>query len=125
MTKLGFSSALASSSVLPGIPYISFNSGGSCPQAGGGGVCGLGTPPYAVFKFAVTNYDFSATLNKVLGRHELSFGWDFQKQFMNVGQTLSPDGYYQFGPDATSIDGVQGGGGGSGCTMPPLQSAMA
>jgi hypothetical protein len=114
MTQLGFSSGLASSSVLPGIPYIAFNGGGSCPEAGGGGVCGLGTPPYAVFKFAVTNYDFSATLNKVLGRHELSFGWDFQKQFMNVGQTLTPDGFYQFAPDATSNNGVAGGGAGNG-----------
>ena len=114
MTKLGFSSALASSSVLPGIPYIAFNGNGSCPEAGGGGVCGLGTPPYAVFKFAVTNYDFSTTLNKVLGRHELSFGWDFQKQFMNVGQTLTPDGFYQFNPDATSNNGVAGGGAGNG-----------
>jgi len=114
MTKLGFSSSLASSSVLPGIPYIAFNGGGTCAEAGGGGVCGLGTPPYAVFKFAVTNYDFSTTLNKVLGRHELSFGWDFQKQFMNVGQTLTPDGFYQFEPDATSNNGVAGGGAGNG-----------
>jgi hypothetical protein len=106
MTTLGFSSSLAASSVLPGIPYMDLS--------GSGAAQGLGTAPYAVFKFAVSNYDFSATLNKVVGRHELSFGWDFQKQFMNVGQTLSPDGYYQFGPDATSIDGVQGGGGGSG-----------
>jgi hypothetical protein len=61
----------------------------------------------------VTNYDFSATLNKVVGRHELSFGWDFQKQFMNVGQTLTPDGFYQFEPDATSNNGVAGGGAGN------------
>ena len=32
MTTLGFSSALASSSVLPGIPYIAFNGGGSCQR---------------------------------------------------------------------------------------------
>jgi hypothetical protein len=107
MTTLGFSSGLASSSVLPAIPYMAFG-------GGGGSVQGLGFAPYGVFKFAVTNYDFSATLNKVLGRHELSFGWDFQKQFMNVGQTLTPDGYYQFMPDATSNNGVAGGGAGNG-----------
>ncbi len=114
MTTLGFPSSLATSSVLPGIPYMSFNSGGGCNGLWAGGVCGLGTAPYAVFKFAVTNYDFSATLNKVVGRHSLSFGWDFQKQFMNVGQTLTPDGYYEFNPDATSNNGVAGGGAGNG-----------
>jgi len=106
MTQLGFSQSLASSSVLPGIPYIDFS--------GDGGVYGLGTAPYAVFKYAVTNYDFSATLDKVIGRHSLSLGWDYQKQFLNVGQTLTPDGYYQFGPDATSNDGVGGAGAGDG-----------
>jgi hypothetical protein len=114
MTTLGFPSSLATSSVLPGIPYMSFNSGGGCSGLWAGGVCGLGTAPYAVFKFAVTNYDLSATLNKVVGRHSLSFGWDFQKQFMNVGQTLTPDGYYEFNPDATSNNGVAGGGAGNG-----------
>ncbi len=74
----------------------------------------LGTAPFAVFKFAVTNYDFNATFNKTLKRHELSFGWDFQKQFMNVGQTISPNGYYQFEPDATSDEAVGGAGGGDG-----------
>jgi Carboxypeptidase regulatory-like domain len=114
MTTLGFAPSLAASSVLPAIPYVSFNGIGECPEAGGGGVCGLGTLPFAIFKFAVTNYDFSATMNKVVGRHELSFGWDFQKQYMNVGQTLTPDGFYQFAPDATSNNGVAGGGAGNG-----------
>lgn len=108
MTSLGFASSLASSSVLPAIPYVAF--GGS----GDANIQGLGLAPFGVFKFAVTNYDFSATLNKVLGRHELSFGWDYQKQFMNVGQTLTPDGYYEFRPDATSNNGVAGGGAGNG-----------
>lgn len=106
MTQLGFPQSLASSSVLPAIPYMAFS--------GSGKVQGLGTSPYSIFKFAVTNYDFSATLNKVLQRHSLSFGWDFQKQFMNVGQTLTPDGWYGFGPDATSNDAVGGAGGGDG-----------
>ncbi len=103
MTKLGFSPSLAASSVLPGIPYVTFG--------GTGAVHGLGTSPYSVFKFATTNYDFSATLNRVEGRHELSLGWDFQKFFMNVGQTLTPDGYYQFRADATSSDFPDAGGG--------------
>ena len=106
MTQLGFPQSLASSSVLPAIPDIAFG--------GNGADHGLGTAPYSIFKFAVTNYDFSATLNKVLQRHSLSFGWDFQKQYMNVGQTLTPDGYYQFRSDATSNEGVGGGGNGNG-----------
>ncbi len=107
MTTLGFSSSLAASSVMPAIPYMTF-------AGSGGRIRSLGTAPFSVFKFAANNYDFSSTLNKVLGRHNLSAGWDFQKQFMNVGQPVSPDGYYEFGADATSNDGVSGAGGGDG-----------
>jgi hypothetical protein len=114
MTQLGFAQSLASSSVLPSIPYMAFSGCGGGSTCDNGSVYGLGLPGFAVFKFAVTNYDTSVTLNKVLGRHNLSFGWDFQKQFMNVGQTLAPDGAYLFAPDATSNDAVNGGGGGDG-----------
>lgn len=106
MTSLGFSSSLAASSVLPEIPNVDFS--------GSGDIQGLGAPPFSLFRFAVTNYDVSATLNKVFGRHQLSLGWDFQKQFMNVGQTLSPSGYYQFDADATSNSAVGGAGAGNG-----------
>ena len=33
---------------------------------------------------------------------------------MNISQTLTPDGFYQFAPDATSNNGVAGGGAGNG-----------
>ncbi len=93
-TTLGFPASLAASSVFPSIPYMTFT--------GNGAVTSLGSPTFSFFKFATTNYDFSATLNTVRGRHQLSVGWDFQKFFMNVGQTLDPAGLYQFAPDATS-----------------------
>ncbi|MFZ0620114.1 MAG: TonB-dependent receptor [Candidatus Acidiferrales bacterium] len=93
-TKLGFLASLAASSVFPSIPYVDITDNG--------GVQPLGSPTFSFFKFATTNFDFSAILNTVKGRHQLSLGFDFQKFFMNVGQTLDPAGAYQFAPDATS-----------------------
>lgn len=91
---LGFPASLATSSTFPSIPYMDIT--------GNGAVTPLGSPTFSFFKFAVTNYDFSTTLNTVKGRHQLSLGWDFQIAYMNVGQTLDPAGLYQFAPDATS-----------------------
>lgn len=107
ITQLGFPASLQAASVYPTIPAIFIN--------GAGGMGGqLGDQPFSVFKFAVTVYDFSATLDKLIGHHQLSMGWDFQRQYMNVGQPVSPSGYYQFDADATSNDAVAGGGGGDG-----------
>jgi hypothetical protein len=105
-TTLGFPASLEKSSVLPAIPDMHFGGQGN-PRS-------IGTGMFAFFKFAVTTYDFSATLNKSLGRHQLSVGWDFTKQFMNVGQTLSPTGFYAFDNSATSNSGVDGAGSGNG-----------
>ena len=104
-TTLGFPQSLQASSVLPVIPDMHFG--------GSGSVRSIGTGMFAVFKFAVTTYDFSATLNKVVGRHNLSTGYEFTKQFMNVGQTLSPAGWYAFDNSATSND-ANGAGSGNG-----------
>lgn len=106
MTTLGFPQSLLKSSVLPAIPDMHFG--------GQGSVRSIGTSMFSVFKFAVTTYDFSSTLNKVIGRHNLSLGWEFTKQFMNVGQTLSPSGFYGFDNNPTSNNGVNGAGSGNG-----------
>ena len=106
MTTLGFPQSLLASSVLPAIPDMHFG--------GSGSVRSVGTSMFSVFKFAVTVYDFSSTLNKVVGRHNLSMGWEFTKQFMNVGQTLSPSGWYAFDNSATSNSAVNGAGSGNG-----------
>lgn len=109
MTTLGFPQSLLDSSVLPAIPDMHIG--------GQGSVRSIGTSQFSVFKFAVTTYDFSSTLNKVIGRHNLSLGWDFTKQFMNVGQTLSPSGLYDFNNDATSNNAVNGAGSGNGDSL--------
>ena len=106
MTTLGFPQSLLDSSVLHAIPDMRIG--------GQGSVRSIGTGQFSVFKFAVTTYDFSSTLNKVIGRHNLSLGWQFTKQFMNVGQTLSPSGFYRFSNDATSNNAVNGAGSGNG-----------
>ncbi|HTZ76033.1 MAG TPA: TonB-dependent receptor [Candidatus Aquilonibacter sp.] len=103
MTTLGFPQSLLASSVLPAIPDMHFG--------GSGSVRSIGTGMFSVFKFAVTVYDFSSTLNKVVGRHNLSLGWEFTKQFMNVGQTLSPSGWYAFDNSATSNNANSPGSG--------------
>ncbi len=95
-TTLGFPSSLEASSTYPSIPYMYLTGNGNDAPAS------LGSPTFSFFTFATTNYDFSATLNTVKGRHQLSLGWDFQMFYMNVGQTLDPAGAYQFAPDATS-----------------------
>jgi carboxypeptidase family protein len=105
-TTLGFPQALQNDAVLADIPDMHLG--------GQGSVRSIGTGMFAVFKFAVTVYDFSATYNKVINRHQLSVGWDFTKQFMNVGQTLSPAGFYAFDNSATSNNGVNGAGSGNG-----------
>jgi hypothetical protein len=105
-TTLGFPQGLQNSAVVKDIPDQHLG--------GQGSVRSIGTGMFAIFNFAVTVYDFSATYNKVLGRHQLSVGWDFTKQFMNVGQTLSPGGFYAFDNTGTSNSAVNGAGSGNG-----------
>jgi hypothetical protein len=47
------------------------------------------------------NHDASATLTKVMGKHELSFGGEYMKRFLNVGQPPAPSGWYYFDISAT------------------------
>ena len=61
-----------------------------------------GTGNDDTFLFASENSDASATLSKTLGRHELAFGFEYQKQFMNIGQPDSPAGQYYFDNTGTS-----------------------
>ncbi len=55
-----------------------------------------GTGNYDTFIYASENSDVSATLTKVLGKHEISTGFEYQKKFLNVGQPGYPAGQYAF-----------------------------
>jgi hypothetical protein len=92
ITSLGFPQALADQVVFKQIPVITL---GDTTAIGG-------TGNYDTFIFASENADVSATLTKILGKHELSTGFEYQKKFMNVGQPPAPAGTYGFDTTGTS-----------------------
>jgi hypothetical protein len=102
ITTLGFPSSLAAQEVYKTLPYVTFGDVG-------GGIGG--TANYNTFIYASENSDASATLTKVAGKHELSFGADYMKRFLNVGQPPAPSGGYAFdisGTDQSTASAVGG-----------------
>jgi hypothetical protein len=93
ITTLGFPSALAAEQTYKTLPYVTFSNAG-------GGIGG--TANWNTFLLASENSDVSATLTKVMGSHELSFGFEYMKRFLNVGQPPAPAGAYNFDRTATS-----------------------
>ncbi len=92
ITTLGFPPSLAAAQVYKTLPIVFFNDVG-------GGVGG--TANYNTFIYASENHDASVTLTKVLGKHELSFGGEYLKRFLNVGQPPASSGWYYFDISAT------------------------
>jgi hypothetical protein len=92
ITSMGFPASLAAAEAYKLIPIAFFNDVG-------GGVGG--TANYNTFIYASENHDASATLTKVVGKHELSFGAEYMKRFLNVGQPPAPSGWYYFDISAT------------------------
>lgn len=103
LSSLGFVTPTAADEVYKTLPYVLFDDVG-------GGVGG--TANYDTFVYASENSDASATLTKVIGKHELSAGFEYMKRFLNVGQPPSPSGAYAFDVSATD-QSVSNGGGGS------------
>ncbi len=92
IASVGFPQALADQVVFRQLPVFTF--GATSPVGG--------TSNYDTFIFASENSDVSATLTKLLGKHELSAGFEYQKMFMNIGQPPAPAGTYGFDTTATS-----------------------
>ncbi|HYW67089.1 MAG TPA: carboxypeptidase regulatory-like domain-containing protein [Candidatus Dormibacteraeota bacterium] len=92
ITTLGFPASLAAVQAYKTLPIAFFDDVGG----GVGGTCCWNT-----FIFASENHDANATLTKTLGRHELSFGAEFMKRFMNQGQPPASSGSYNFEVSAT------------------------
>jgi len=92
ITSLGFPGSLASQEIFKLLPFMLFNDSGS-------GVGG--TADYNTFQYASENSDVDVSMTKLLGRHELSFGYEFMKRFLNVGQPPAPSGAYAFDISAT------------------------
>lgn len=92
ITTLGFPSSLASQEIYKLLPFLLFNDSGS-------GVGG--TADYNTFQYASENSDVDVSITKLLGKHELSAGYEFMKRFLNVGQPPAPSGAYAFDISAT------------------------
>ena len=103
ITSLGFPSSLAAEQVYKTLPYVNF-------WDAGGGIGG--TANWNTFQYASENNDVSATITKLIGKHEVSAGFEFMKRFLNVGQPPASSGAYAFDTSATD-QSVSGGGGGS------------
>lgn len=104
LTQLGFPASLAAAEAYQILPNVFFNDLVSNNLTSGLG----GTANYNTLIYASMNHDASATLTKVLNKHELSFGGEYMKRFLNVGQPPSPSGSYEF--DCTSTDQTSGSG---------------
>jgi hypothetical protein len=93
ITTLGFPSSLAAEEVYKLLPFVIFTDNGS----------GIGgTANYNTFQYASENNDASVSVTKVLNKHQLSFGFEYMKRFLNVGQPPAPSGSYAF--DITATD---------------------
>ena len=102
ITAQGFPSSLASEVVFKQLPFMNFDDVG-------GGVGG--TADYNNFVYASENSDVNATITKVAGKHQLSYGFEWMKRYLNVGQPPAPAGAYAFDVSATdqTVASVSGG----------------
>jgi hypothetical protein len=92
ITSQGFPSSLASQVIYKQLPFMLFNDVG-------GGVGG--TADSNNFRYASENSDANAAITKVLGKHQISTGFEWMKRFLNVGQPYAPAGAYSFDVSAT------------------------
>jgi hypothetical protein len=102
ITQQGFPASIASQVVFHQLPFMLFDDVG-------GGVGG--TADYNNFAYASENSDANATITMVHGKHTISFGFEWMKRYLNVGQPPAPAGAYGFNVDATdqSVASVVGG----------------
>ena len=107
ITSMGFPASLAQAEVYKIIPIAFFNDYVANGLTSGVG----GTANYNTFIDASENHDASATLTKVLGKHELAFGAEYMKRFFNVGAPPAPSGWYYFDTSATNQSTASGVGG--------------
>ncbi len=100
ITTAGFPQSLADQVLFKQIPVITFSD--TAPVGGTGN--------YDNFLYASENHDASVSLTHLLGRHEISAGFEYQKKLMNIGQPAFPAGAYSFDKTATSSTTFAGDG---------------
>ncbi|HET9407844.1 MAG TPA: carboxypeptidase regulatory-like domain-containing protein [Candidatus Sulfotelmatobacter sp.] len=103
----GFPASLAAQQVIKQLPIIAFNDLSSSSGTEGVG----GTANFNQFFYASMNSDASAAVTKIHGKHQLSFGFEWMKRYLNVGQPPSPAGFYLFDITATDLSLASGKGG--------------
>ena len=96
ITSLGFPASLAAQQVLKQLPFMVFNDLAASSQEGVGG-----TANYNTFLYASMNSDVNATVTKIHGKHQISFGFEWMKRYLNVGQPPAAAGSYGFDLSAT------------------------
>jgi hypothetical protein len=109
ITTLGFPAALAEAQAYKTLPIVFFND--LTNNSGNASAVG-GTANYNTFQYASENFDASVTLSKVMGKHLLSFGAEYMKRFLNVGQPPASSGWYYFDNTATNQTTASGAAGG-------------
>ena len=102
IAQLGFPASLASEVVHKTLPFVIF---GELGQGVGG------TANYNTFIFASESSDANATVTKVLGKHAISFGFEWMKRYLNVGQPPAAAGAYEFDVSATDQSNASASGG--------------
>src|SRR5215469_17260615 len=105
---VGFPSALASQVVQKQLPFMVF--GDLSPNVSNTAGVG-GTADYNIFKYASENSDANATVTKLVGKHEFSFGFEWMKRYLNVGFPPAPAGSYDFDISATDQSNASAVGG--------------
>ena len=98
ITTLGFPASLAAQQVFKQLPFVVF---GDLSGSSGGFSAVGGTADDNNFVYASMNSDANATITKVQGKHEISFGFEWMKRYLNVGQPPAPAGAYEFDISAT------------------------
>ena len=89
----GFPASLAAQQVIKQLPFMVFADVG---QGVGG------SANYNVFRYASENSDVNATVTMAHGKHQISFGFEWMKRYLNVGQPPAPAGAYTFDTSATA-----------------------
>ena len=102
ITQLGFPASLAAQQVFKQLPFMLFADVG---QGVGG------TADYNNFVYASENSDVSATITKLKGKHQISFGFEWMKRYLNVGQPPAAAGAYVFDISATDQSNASAMGG--------------
>ena len=104
-TNVGFPSSLASEQVFKQLPFAIF------ADLNGGADGVGGTADFNNFVYASENSDVSASITKLVGKHELAFGFEWMKRYLNVGQPPAPAGSYCFDVSATdqTVSSASGG----------------